>query len=94
MAETNNDPLSILPQEELQWFGEWLSEQQITEAIQREFLENPGCPHSVIFNVLEAMRSRVEDGLPPVGNLWENPSEEETRKSIEALNRRLTSYND
>ena len=55
---------------------------------------HPGASHSVILNVLEAARSRAEYGLPPYGDLWENPSAEETRNSIEGLNQRLASYND
>jgi hypothetical protein len=73
----------ILTPEELQWFGQWLSKSQMQEGIK----SHPGASHSVIFNVLEAARSRVEDGLPPYGDLWENPSEEETRQSIEGLTR-------
>jgi len=41
-------------------------------------------PRSIVFDVLEAARARVEARLPPYGKLWEEPSEEERRKSIEA----------
>jgi hypothetical protein len=94
MKEANPDPLSILSPEELQWFGQWLSGPLIAEAIQHELRQNSHCPHSQIFNVLEAMRARVENGLPPTGKLWQEPSAEETRKSISKLQQRLESYND
>jgi hypothetical protein len=80
----------ILTPEELQWFGQSLSKSQMREGIK----SHPGASHSVIFNVLEAARSRVEEGLPPYGDLWQNPSEEETRQSIEGLKERLASYDD
>jgi hypothetical protein len=88
--KTNKNRLKILTPEELQWLGQWLSKSQIEEGIK----SHPGASHLVIFNVLEAARSRVEDGLPPYGDLWENPSAEETRKSIEGLKERLASYDD
>ena len=88
--KTNVNLSKILTPEELQWFGQWLSKSQMREGIK----SHSGASHSVIFNVLEAARSRVEDGLPPYGDLWENPSAEETRNSIEGLNRRLASYDD
>lgn len=88
MTEANQDPLSILSPEEIQWFREWLSKQQITQAIHLELHRDPHCQNSVIFNVLEAMRSRVENGLAPTGKLWEEPSEEKTQKSISELQQR------
>jgi hypothetical protein len=88
--KTNVNLSKILTPEELQWFGQWLSKSQMKEGIKF----HPGASHSVIFNVLEAARSRVEHELPPYGDLWENPSAEETRNSIEGLNRRLASYDD
>ena len=88
--KTNKNRSKILTPEELQWFGQWLSKSQIEKGIKSHL----GASHSVIFNVLEAARSRAEDGLPPYGDLWENPSAEETRNSIEGLNQRLASYDD
>jgi hypothetical protein len=88
--KTNENLSKILTPEELQWFGQWLSKSQMKEGIK----SHPGASHSVILNVLEAARSRAEDGLPQYRDLWENPSAEETRNSIEGLNQRLASYND
>ena len=44
---------------------------------------------SLIFDVLEAARSRVEGALPAYGKLWEEPSEEESRSYIEASKKRV-----
>jgi hypothetical protein len=88
--KTNVNLSKILTPEELQWFGKWLSKSQMEKGIK----SHSGASHSVIFNVLEAARSRVEQELPPYGDLWANPSAEETRNSIERLNRRLVSYDD
>jgi hypothetical protein len=38
--------------------------------------------------------SRVEDGLPHYGKLWEEPSEEERRRYMEERKKRVASYND
>ncbi len=83
-------------------FAEWLSEKQILEGINSWTSEGGSLPtkaqlgtsRSVIFDLLEAARSRVEAGLPPYGNLWEEPSEEERRKAIEALEERVKGYRD
>jgi hypothetical protein len=87
----------ILSPDELLWLREWLSEKQMLEGINSWISEGGSLPteaqlgasRSVIFDVLEAARSRVEAGLPPYGNLWEEPSEEERRKSIEASKKRV-----
>ena len=63
--KTNKSRSKILTREELQWFGQWLSKSQIEEGIK----SHPGASHSVIFNVLQSARSRVEAGLPPYGSL-------------------------
>ena len=44
---------------------EWLSKSQIEEGLTQAFEYDPNPSHSLVFNILEAARSRVEDGLPP-----------------------------
>ena len=88
--------------DELLWLRVWLSEKQILEGINSWTSEGGSLPtetqlgasRSVIFDVLEAARSRVEQGYPPYGNLWEMPSEEENQKYIEASRKRVESYRD
>ena len=58
--KTNVNLSKILTPEELQWFGQWLSKSQMKEEIK----SHPGASHSVIFNVLEAARSRRRTGCP------------------------------
>ena len=102
--KTKRDIPKILSPDELLWFREWLSEKQILEGINSWTSEGGSLPteaqpahmrsRSVIFDILEAARSRVEAGLPPYGKLWEEPSEEERRKAIEALEERVKGYRD
>ena len=42
------------------------------------FAHNPNPYHSLVFDILEAARSRVEEGSPPYGKLWDEPSAEES----------------
>jgi hypothetical protein len=88
MSNESKNPLSILSPDDLRWFARWLSQKQIMEGLSS--LKDPS--HSLIFGVLEAARSRVEAGLPPYGNLWEEPSMEERAKLIEASRKRVESY--
>jgi hypothetical protein len=57
-----------------QWEWDWLradlSFAQIEEGLTQAFEYGPAPFHSLVFNILEAARSRVEDGLPPYGDLW------------------------
>ena len=100
--KTRRDIPKILSPDELLWLRVWLSEKQILEGINSWTSEGGSLPTEaqlgtscpVIFNVLEAARSRVEQGYPPYGNLWEMPSEEETQKAIAALKERLKGYRD
>ena len=97
--KTRRDIPKILSPDELLWLRVWLSEKQILEGINSWTSEGGSLPteaqlgasRSVIFDVLEAARARVEAGLPPYGKLWEEPSEEERRKSIEASRKRVES---
>ncbi len=80
----------ILTPEELQWFGQWLSKSQMREGIKSH-------SGSVSFGDLQRLGGGAQPGGRRVasdGDLWENPSAEETRNSIEGLNRRLASYDD
>ena len=67
---------------------------QIEEGLTAAFEYGPNPSRSLVFDVLEAARSRVEQGYHPYGKLWEMPSEAENQKSIEALNERVKSYRD
>jgi hypothetical protein len=57
-----------------QWEWEWLRQDltvaQIEEGLTAAFEYGPNPSHSLVFNILEAARSRVEHGLPPYGKLW------------------------
>ena len=88
----DNRPFECFQQWEWEWLRQDLSVTQIEEGLTEAFECNPDPSHSLVFDVLEAARSRVEAGLPPYGKLWEMPSEEENQKSIEALNERVKGY--
>jgi hypothetical protein len=88
MSNESKNPLSILSPDDIHWFGRWLSRKQMLEGIAS--LKDPS--RNLAFDTLEAARSRVEAGLPPYGNLWEEPSMEERRKLIEASRKRVESY--
>ena len=98
------DIARILSPDEILWLRVWLSEKQILEGINSWTSEGGSLPtearpahmrsRSLIFDILEAARSRVEAGLPPYGKLWEEPSEEERQANIEALNERVKGYRD
>jgi hypothetical protein len=77
--------------EQWEWLRQDLSIAQIEEGLTQAFEYNANPSHSMVFQVLEAARQRVEHGLPPYGKLWEEPSEEERRKSIEASRKRVES---
>jgi hypothetical protein len=70
----DNRPFECFQQWEWEWLRQDLSVTQIEEGLTKAFECNPDPSHSLIFGVLEAARSRVEAGLPPYGNLWEEPS--------------------
>jgi hypothetical protein len=80
----------------LEWEWEWLradlSLAQIEEGLSAAFDHNPAPSHSLVFTTLEVARSRVEQGFPPYGKLWEEPSAEENQKYIAALRARVASY--
>jgi hypothetical protein len=83
------NPQSILSADDLRWFGRWLSEKQIAEGLSS--LKDPS--RNLAFDTLEVARSRVEQGHPPYGKLWEEPSAEENQKAIAALKARTARYN-
>ena len=85
----DNRPFECFRQWEWEWLRQDLSVAQIEEGLTAAFEYGPNPSRSLVFDVLEAARSRVEQGYPPYGNLWEMPSEEERQKSIEALNERV-----
>ena len=88
----DNRPFECFQQWEWEYLRQDLSVTQIEEGLTEAFECNPDPSHSLVFDVLEAARSRVEAGLPPYGKLWEMPSDEENRKSIEASNERVKGY--
>ena len=88
----DNRPFECFQQWEWEWLRQDLSVAQIEEGLTEAFECSPDPSHSLVFDVLEAARSRVEQGYPPYGKLWEMPSEEENQKSIEALNERVKGY--
>jgi hypothetical protein len=90
----DNRPFECFQQWEWEWLRQDLSVTQIEEGLTEAFEYNPNPSHSCVFQILEAARSRVEAGLPPYGNLWEEPSEEERRKLIEGSRKRIESYRD
>jgi hypothetical protein len=63
-----------------------------SEGLTQAFECGPNPSHSLVFNILEAARSRVEDCLPAYGDLWERPSLEETEKAIEERGKRMERY--
>lgn len=74
MSNESKNPLSILTPNDFLWFGRWLSDKQILEGINSWTSDGGSLPteaklgtsRSVIFDVLEAARRRVESGLPSV----------------------------
>jgi hypothetical protein len=48
----------------------------------------------MVFQFLEAARARVEHRLPPYGDLWQEPFEEEKQRFMEEAKKRVASYND
>ena len=87
-------PFESFSEWEWKWFREWLSKSQIEEGLTQAFEYGPNPSHSLVFNILEAARSRVEDGLPPYGDLLARPTPEETLRAIEEVKKRPTSCND
>jgi hypothetical protein len=77
----------ILSPGELQWFGQLLSESQIWEGIAEAAKFQPNPSHWLIFSVLKAARSRVEDGVAPYGKLRESSSAENIQRAIEEQKR-------
>ena len=90
----DNRPFECFQQWEWEWLRQNLSVAQIEEGLTAAFEYGPNPSRSLVFGVLEAARSRVEQGYPPYGNLWEMPSEEENQKYIEASRKRVESYRD
>jgi hypothetical protein len=92
MAEQffNRESFESLKQWEWAWLRQDLTVAQIEEALTAAFEYGPNPSHSLVFNILEAARSRVEHGLPPYGKLWEGPSGTDKQRYIEALKQRLT----
>ena len=84
----DNWPFECFQQWEWEWLRQDLTVTQIEEGLTEAFEYNPTPSHSLVFNILEAARSRVEVGLPPYGDLWERPSPEETQRAIEEQKRR------
>ena len=62
-----------------------LSQSQIEAGLTEAFECSPAPSHDLVFSILEAARSRVEDGLPPYGDLRARPTPEETQWAIEEL---------
>jgi hypothetical protein len=90
----DNRPFDGFEQWEWDWLRADLSVAQIEEGLTTAFEYGPAPSHSLVFNVLDAARQRIEHGLPPYGRLWDEPSEEERRHYMEALKKRVASYND
>jgi hypothetical protein len=90
----NIQPFESFSEWEWKWFREWLSKSQIEEGLTQAFEYGPNPSHSLVFKILEAARSRVEDGLPPYGDLSARPTPEETLRAIEEVKKRPTSCND
>jgi hypothetical protein len=89
---TNSRPFVSFEQWEWDWLRADLSIDQIAEGFTMVFEYGRAPSHGLLWNVLEAARSRVEDGLPPYGNLWEEASEEERRLYMEESKKRLERY--
>ena len=88
----DNRPFECFQQWEWEWLRQDLSVAQIEEGLTAAFEYGPNPSRSLVFDILEAARSRVEQGYPPYGNLWEMPSEEENQKYIAASKERVKSY--
>ena len=88
----DNRPFKCFRQWEWEWLRQDLSVAQIEEGLTAAFEYGPSPSRSLVFDVLEAARARVEAGHPPYGKLWERPSDEENQKSIEASNERVKGY--
>ena len=69
----DNRPFECFHQWEWEWLRQDLSVSQIEEGLTEAFECNPDPWHSLVFDVLEAARIRVEAGRPPYGKLWEEP---------------------
>lgn len=87
MAEEffNREPFESLEQWEWEWLRQDLTVAQIEEGLTAAFEYGPNPSHSLVFNILEAARSRVEHGLPPYGKLWEGPSGTDKERYIAQL---------
>ena len=59
---------------EWEWLRADVSVAQMEEGLTMAFAHNPTPSHTSGFDILEAARSRVEDGLPPYGDLWDTDS--------------------
>jgi hypothetical protein len=90
----DNRPFDGFSEEEWDWLRADLSVAQIEEGLTEAFEHNSNPSHSCVFQILDVARQRVEDGLPPFGKLWDEPSEEERRRYMEESRKRIASYND
>ena len=87
-------PFESISEWEWKLFSEWLSKSQGEEGLTPAFEYGTNPSQFLVFNILEAARSRVENGLPPNGELWARPTPEETLRATEEVKKRLTSCND
>jgi hypothetical protein len=90
----NTEPFESFKQWEWEWLRADLSQSQIEEGLTEAFEHSSNPSHSLVFQVLDAARQRVENGLRPYGKLWEKASEEERLRYMEESRRRVASYND
>jgi hypothetical protein len=90
----DNLPFECFQQWEWEWLRQDLSVTQIEEGLTEAFEDSSNPSHSLVFQVLDAARQRVENGLPPYGKLWKEAFEEERQRYMEESSRRVASYND
>ena len=80
----------ILSPEEYQWYAQWLSDEQIRNSF-ADSLEKKLSPRETM-NMLSVRRDWIRKGHPIDGPSWELPSEEETQKRIEQLEREAEEF--
>jgi hypothetical protein len=65
--KTSKNPLEILTEGELHWFGQWLTPLQMSQGIEQASKSRNPNKKFVVLQVLEGARIRAEKGLPPYG---------------------------
>jgi hypothetical protein len=93
-SSSDNRPFHGFQQWEWLWLRRDSSIAQIEEGLTEAFEHSSNPSHSLVFQVLDAARQRVEAGLPPYGKLWEEASEEERWRCREEFRKRVAYYDD